>query len=82
MPAGSFTVNGQYFSGVKAPIWFLQGSTTNQVIGTANVAPDGTFQATVRVPITATPGQATIRACGDRGLGPCAYATITISLTG
>ncbi|HEV2477858.1 MAG TPA: hypothetical protein VGX22_15075, partial [Candidatus Dormibacteraeota bacterium] len=73
-PGDSETVGGRYFPGTAAAISFVQG--TNVVgLGTAPVS-GGRFMTTVRIPSTARPGAAAIRACYAGG---CAYATINVA---
>jgi hypothetical protein len=72
-------VSGQHFTaGKKATIDFIQA--TNTLVATPSVSSDGSFDVTVRIPATAVAGQATIRACSNNGLGPCAYQAITIKV--
>jgi serine/threonine protein kinase len=76
---GSITVSGQHFTaGKTATIDFIQA--TNSLVATPSVGSDGSFVAPVRIPATAVAGQATIRACSNNGLGPCAYQTITVKV--
>jgi serine/threonine protein kinase len=76
---GTVTVYGQGFAGATAPIRFVQPSI-NQLVATANVGPYGRFQVTVHIPLRASQGPATIRACSNNGLGPCAHASIAVVL--
>jgi hypothetical protein len=74
---GDITVSGQYFiAGKTATIDFIQ--TTDTPVATPSAGSDGSVVATVRIPATAVAGLASIRACSNDGLGPCAYQTITI----
>jgi serine/threonine protein kinase len=74
---GSVTVSGQHFiAGRKATIDFIQAANTD--MATPYADPDGSFAVTVRIPANAVAGQASIRACSNDGLGPCAYQNITI----
>jgi hypothetical protein len=73
------TVSGrQFLAGKTATIDLIQ--TTNTLVATPYVGSDGSVAATVRIPVTAAAGQASIRVCSNDGLGPCAYQTITIKV--
>jgi hypothetical protein len=75
-------VNGRHFAGARARVWFVQTisgtTTTNQLVANPVVGSDGAFRTTVAIPGTALPGQAYINACGNDGLGLCAYTSITV----
>jgi hypothetical protein len=73
-PGDSDSVGGRYFPGTTAAIYFVQGSTVVG-LGTAPIS-SGRFLATVRIPSSAKPGAAAIRACSTGG---CAYATINVT---
>jgi serine/threonine-protein kinase len=76
---GDMTVSGrQFLAGKTATIDLIQ--TTNTLVATPYVGSDGSVAATVRIPVTAAAGQASIRVCSNDGLGPCAYQTITIKV--
>jgi hypothetical protein len=76
---GDVIVSGQHFiAGKTATIDFIQ--TTDTLLATTSVGSDGSVVATVKIPATALAGQASIRACSNDGLGPCAYQTITIKV--
>jgi hypothetical protein len=75
--SGNVTVSGQHFiAGKTATIDFIQ--TTDTLAATPSAGSDGSIVATVRIPANAVAGQASIRACSNNGLGPCAYQTITV----
>jgi Protein kinase domain len=73
-PGDSDSVGGRYFPGTTVAIYFVQGTTVVS-LGTAQVS-SGRFLTTVRIPSTARPGAAAIRACYSGG---CAYATINVT---
>jgi serine/threonine-protein kinase len=74
---GDVTLSGRnFFAGQTATIDFIQTADTQ--LATLSAGSDGSIFATVRIPATAVAGQASIRACSNNGLGPCAYQTITI----
>jgi hypothetical protein len=72
-PGDNESVGGRYFPGTSAAIYFVQG-TSVVGLGTTPVS-SGRFVTTVRIPSTARPGAAAIRACY---VGGCAYATINV----
>jgi protein kinase-like protein len=73
-PGDSESVGGRYFPGTTAAIYFVQGTTVVS-LGTAQVS-SGRFLTTVKIPSSARPGAAAIRACYSGG---CAYATINVT---
>jgi serine/threonine-protein kinase len=76
---GNVTVSGQHFSpGKTSTIDFIQ--STDTLVATPSAGSDGSVVATVQIPANAVAGQASIRACSNNGLGPCAYQTITIKV--
>ncbi len=76
-PLESVTVSGQHFTaGKTATVDFIQA--TNTRLANPPIGSDGSFVTPVRIPATAVVGLATIRACSNNGLGPCAYQAITV----
>ena len=76
---GDMIVSGQHFTaGKTATIDFIQ--TTDTLVATTSIGSDGSVVATIKIPAAALAGEASIRACSNDGLGPCAYQTITIKV--
>jgi serine/threonine protein kinase len=74
----SLTVYGFRFpAGSTAVLDFIQG-VVNQQVASHGVGSDGNFLVTFNLPVTATPGTATIRACAK---SVCAFATFQVTAT-
>ena len=75
---GTETVAGFHFSpGSAITISFIQGTTTNRVIGSTTASSTGTFSFKFTVPGTAVPGPAHIKACGSAN--GCFDATVQVT---
>lgn len=72
------TVYGEYFSPFKGVSVLLFDPASKEVASTSAVVQlNGGFQASIKIPLLAPIGTATIKACDTNSL--CAYTTISVT---